>query len=286
MVNDATLNFGLARVRDVYDIDLSGQENSGCQRGDAISIGRPGGTATPIVGYARIAGVQVDRFQKNGIAVRSAGSTLDLFGSSITNQPSKVIASNGVEVLDGALGRIQGNTVSGNQCDLPLVCGPSDPLNNTESSGILLFDSANGTVISGNTIRANDMGIYTDGNAAIKNNRDSGNRSVGIYVDTDATGAHISGNTTNNDGVYGIAIGPMFPISSGGTGKPNLGGNFFINNTAFGNSSHDLWLSADAGPNVNHNNHCGTAFPSRTYWDCQNGDESAGGGDNGGNSGD
>ena len=283
VVNHATLNLSSARVSDIYDIDLSNQENSGCQRGDAISIGKPGGPVTPTVGHARIAGVQVDRFQKNGVAVRSAGSTLDLFGSNIANQPSKVIASNGVEVLDGAFGRIRGNTVTGNQCDLPVICGPSDPLNNTESSGILLFASAPGTVVSANTVRANDMGIYTDDGATIKNNRDSDNRSVGIYVDTDATGAHITGNTTNNDGVYGIAIGPAFPISAGGTGVPNLGGNFFTNDTAFGNSGADLWQSVGAGPNTNHDNHCRTAVPSRGYWDCQDGDQ---GGDSGGDNGD
>ena len=287
VVNGATLNLGSARVRDIYDIDLSGQENSGCQRGDAISIGKPGGPVTPTVGHARIAGVQVDRFQKDGVAVRTAGSTLDLIGNSITNQPSKVIASNGVEVLDGALGRIRGNTVTGNQCDLPVVCGPSDPLNNTESSGILIFASATGTLVSGNTVRANDMGIYTDDGITIKGNRDSGNRSVGIYVDTDATGARITGNTTNNDGVYGIAIGPAFPISAGGTGRPNAGGNFFSNDTAFGNSGADLWQSADAGPNSNRDNHCRTAVPSRVYWDCQDGDQGGGGGgDNGGDNSD
>jgi hypothetical protein len=138
----------------------------------------------------------------------------------------------------------------------------NDPLNNTQSSGILSFLAARGTLISGNTVRANDMGIYTDDGITIRDNKDSGNRSVGIYVDTDATGAHITGNTTNSDGVYGIAIGPAFPA---GIGTPNPGGNFFTGDTAFGNSSSDLWQSPDAGPNSNRDNRCGTATPSRSY---------------------
>jgi Right handed beta helix region len=284
VVNGSTLNFGAARVSNIYDIDLAGQENSGCQRGDAISVGKPGGPVTPTVGHARIAGVQVDRFQKDGVAVRTAGSTLDLLNSSITNLPSNVIASNGVEVLDGALGKIQHNLVSGNECNLPIICGP-DPINNTESSGILSFSADAGTVIAENVVRANDMGIYTDDGIAIRDNSDSNNRSVGIYVDTDATHAHISGNATSNDGFYGIAIGPLFPVDQGGTGKPNPGGNFFLNNVAFGNSHFDLWQSADAGPNTNRDNRCGTAFPSKQYWDCQGGDQGDTGGPNGGDGG-
>jgi Right handed beta helix region len=268
VVNGSTLNFSAARVRDIYDIDLSGQENSGCQRGDAVSVGKPGGLVPPTVGHARITDVTVDRFQKDGVAVRTAGATLDLVGSRITNLPSNVIAANGVEVLDGALGRIVQNVVSGNECNLPIVCGP-DPINDTEASGILSFAANPDTVIRDNTVRANDMGIYTDDGIAIRGNRDSDNRAVGIYVDTDATGAHITDNTTNNDGSYGIAIGPLFPVSAGGTGLPNPGGNFFTQDSAFGNSHFDLWQSADAGPNVNRDNRCGTAFPSKAYWDCQ-----------------
>jgi hypothetical protein len=44
------------------------------------------------------------------------------------------------------------------------------------------------------------MGIYTDDGITIRDKSDSNNRSVGIYVDTDATRAHITGNTTSNDG--------------------------------------------------------------------------------------
>jgi hypothetical protein len=285
VVNGSTLNFSDARVRDIYDVDLTGQENSGCQRGDAISVGKPGGPVPVTVGHARIADVLVDRFQKDGVAVRTAGSTLDLASSRITNLPSNVIAANGVEVLDGALGRIEHNVVSGNECNLTIVCGP-DPINNTEASGILSFAADPGTVVANNTVRANDMGIYTDDGIAIRNNRDSDNRAVGIYVDTDATGARITGNTTNNDGFYGIAIGPLFPVSVGGTGLPNPGGNFFTQGSSFGNSHFDLWQSADAGPNVNRDNRCGTAFPSKKYWDCQAADEGDAGGADGGGDGD
>jgi hypothetical protein len=282
-INNATLNLNSAAVRNIYDIDTSGNENSGCQRGDAISIGKPGGVnpTLAVPAHGNIDGVLVSIFQKDGIAVRTAGSTLNAIDNRVVNTPSNVIASNGIEVVDGPVANIQRNEVSGNQCNLMpgVICGPSDPIKLTQASGILSFGAAPSTVIANNQVFANDMGIYTDDGIRVMNNQDSNNRAVGLYVDTDATNLRAFGNTTNDDGVYGIAIGPAFPVSIGGTGKPNPGGNFFINDTAFGNSTYDMWQSSDAGPNTNEDNHCNTAFPSTTYWDCEPG-EQAGDNDN------
>jgi hypothetical protein len=288
VVNDGTLSLYQAAVRNIYDIDLTGNKNSGCQRGDAISVGKPGGPVTPTTGHANVAGVIVDNYQKDGVAVRTTNSTLNLFYNQVSNLPSAVIASNGVEVLDGANGNVVANSVSGNECNLPLICGPSDPINNTQASGILTFAAKSSTVIAGNTVFANDMGIYTDDGIRIAGNQDSNNRASGLYVDTDATKLHATQNITNKD-QYGILIGPAFPVSQGGTGIANPGGNFFVNNTAFGNSTTDLYQSPDAGPNYNHDNHCNTAVPSRAYWDCEaqdnDGDEQDNGGGGGGEHG-
>jgi len=68
----ATLDLRDATVRDIYDVP-----DSGCQRGDAISIGTDCFTCTPAaVGHATIEHVLISRYQKNGVAVRGAGSTL------------------------------------------------------------------------------------------------------------------------------------------------------------------------------------------------------------------
>jgi hypothetical protein len=208
-----------------------------------------------------------------------------MFFDEVANKPSAHIASNGIEVLDGALGNVRFNRVTGNECNLTGVCGP-DPINDTEASGILAFASAPKTVIADNNVTANDMGVYTDDGIHITDNSISDNRAVGLYVDTDAVKLHATGNTTDRDGYYGIAIGPMFPVSQGGTGLPNPGGNFFVENSAFGNVKFDLYQSPDAGPNTNNDNHCNTALPSKAYWDCEpsehgnDGDEDDGG-DNG-----
>jgi parallel beta-helix repeat protein len=266
VVSNATLNLSSAAVRDIYDIDLAGVENSGCQRGDAISVGKPGGPVTPTVGHAVIRGVLVDRYQKNGIASRTAGTTLDVSVSLVRNQPSTVIASNGIEVLSGARGSLYLNGVVGNQCNHPTACGPDpfDPVK-TQASGILLFSSNPNTFVSGNYVSSNDLAIYTDDGVSVSHNQASDNRSAGIFVDTDATNGHVTGNTTDRNGFYGIAIG-----------SGNAGGNFFSENSAFGNVKYDLYQSPGNGPNVNSNNHCGTAFPDKTYWDCR---DNSGGGD-------
>jgi hypothetical protein len=229
----------------------------------------------------------VNDYQKDGVAARTAGTTLNQFYSQVVNQPSAVIASNGIEVLDGAAGQVRRNSVSGNECNLAVVCGP-DPFNNTEASGILSFAADPSTTIAENEVSANDMGVYTDDGIRIADNEINDNRATGLYVDTDATKLHATHNTTNRDGYYGIAIGPAFPPDFP---TPNPGGNFFIGDTAFGNTKYDLYQSPGSGPNVNRSNRCGTAFPSRTYWDCRsNGggerDDSPGGGPRHGEHGD
>jgi hypothetical protein len=280
VIDNATLTMFNAAVRDIYDVDLSGNQNSGCQRGDAISVGKLGGVdpSLAVPAHANIFDVTVSRFQKDGVAERTAGSTMNLVGDQVVNQPSNVIASNGVELLDGALGNVQYNSVSGNECNLAVICG-SDPFNNTESSGILTFASDTNTLIANNLVFANDLGIYTDDNIRVLSNQDSYNRDVGFYVDTDSHNLRAIANTTNKDGSYGVAIGPLLSVDQGGTGKPNAGGNTFVQDTAFGNTKYDLFQSDGSGANHNEDNQCGTAYPSRSYWDCESGSEHGGDGD-------
>src|SRR5438309_6133196 len=109
VAHGATLNMTNSAVRDIRDLP-----DSGCQRGTAISIGRPGSPPPALcplnacVGHANISWVQITNYQKNGVAVRGtgpmSGSTLSLSNSYISDAPSTIIASNGVEVLTGARG--------------------------------------------------------------------------------------------------------------------------------------------------------------------------------------
>jgi hypothetical protein len=138
-------------------------------------------------------------------------------------------------------------------------------LTNTEASGILIFGATPATMVAQNLVFANDMGVYTDDGITIRENSISNNRAVGLFVDNDATGGHFEGNVANRDGRYGIAIGPPSPT-------PNPGGNFFANNTAFDNTTFDLYQAPGNGPNFNRDNRCRTALPSKRYWACTAGD--------------
>jgi hypothetical protein len=257
VAHGATLNMTNAAVRDIRDLP-----DSGCQRGTAISIGRPGSPPPAVcllnacVGHATISWVQVTNYQKNGVAVRGtgpmSGSTLSLSNSYINDAPSTIIASNGVEVLTGARGDVQDNFIANNECNA-LNCSP-DPLalNKYQASGVLVFQADLQTTVDHNVVTKNDIGIYIDDGIPVTNNNANGNRYEGIFVDTDATGAMVQGNTAN-DGQYGIYV-------NGATG------NTFQFDSAHRNSPTDMFTSNPA--NTFHSNSCDTAVPSKQVWDC------------------
>jgi hypothetical protein len=127
----ATLNLSSAAVRNVYN-----RSNLGCQKGDAISVGSTCFSCANDVGHATLAGVKISVYQKNGIAVRGVGSTLKMTKSVVTNNPSSQIASNGIEIISGAVGVVSTTSVTGNECNLTPACGP-DPFNVNEASPAL-----------------------------------------------------------------------------------------------------------------------------------------------------
>src|SRR5690606_33520327 len=101
----------------------------------------------------------IEDYQKNGLDLRGAGLTVNLTGNDITGAgDTTLIAQNGIVLLGGATGTILGNTISGHMYSGG--SGGADPVNDTQSTGILLFDAGTGVVIDGNTIDANDIGVY------------------------------------------------------------------------------------------------------------------------------
>jgi hypothetical protein len=248
----ATLNLSSAAVRNIYNT-----ANQGCQRGDGISVGSAFFSATVDVGHATLTGVTISVYQKNGIAVRGTGSTLHMTGGRVTNNPSKHIASNGIEVVTGAQGVVSGTNVSGNECNVASVCG-NDPFTDTESDGVLSFGAAAGTKFTGMTVQGNDMGIYTDDGVTVTGDKASGNRYVGIYVDADASGAVVSNDTTSR--VSGVGQYGIITVSGSG--------NTFSNDTAKLNSAFDLDAAISPGPDTNlySSNHSTHASPSKAYW--------------------
>jgi hypothetical protein len=249
----ASLNLSSAAVRHIYD-----RPTSGCQRGDAISIGSSCFTCSADVGHATLNSVIVSVYQKNGVALRGTGSTLKMAHSRVTNLASPIIASNGIEVVNGAVAVISTTTVSGNQCNAA-VCGP-DPFNQTQASGILILHAGAGTQVTSSAVTKNDLGVYTDDGIRLGHVNANNNRYVGIYVDTDAANGlftfDTAVSTTSRADEYGI-------ITTSGNG------NRFSSNSATGNSILDMdAVISGTDSNVYSTNVCNSAFPSQAYWHC------------------
>ena len=126
----------------------------GCQHGVAIEVG----SKTPAeVGHARLKDVTVSGYEKNGPTVKSPGSTMSIQDSTVTGEgPSPYIAQNGIEVAWGGQATVKSSTVTGNECSIPGVCGAEA----TQSSGVLFYEAAPGSAVSGSNVTENDMGVY------------------------------------------------------------------------------------------------------------------------------
>ena len=103
----------------------------------------------------------------------------------------------GIAILYGAVGKVFYNTATGNMCNLPPICGPNY-ISQYLGQGILTEESGAGTVVSGNTVRGNDIGIWSyDDTASSSNNVVQNNRWEGMLL-TDGTytpfGNQISGS--------------------------------------------------------------------------------------------
>ena len=155
VVFGGTLELSESRVTRIRDNPLGL-----CDTGTAILVGEsiltfpPGG----LVGHATIKNVIVDDYQQTGIAVKGNGSTATLSENLVTGAGPIAKDQTGIEVVDGDVATVTGNTVSGNLCTRPDFCGP-DFLNQGQSCGICAIFAGRGTVISENKVFNNDLGI-------------------------------------------------------------------------------------------------------------------------------
>src|SRR5439155_27076753 len=109
-----------------------------------------------------------------GILVIAAGSHADVTANIVRGiGPTTVIAQNGIQVSDGATGRVRYNTVSGNQF----------LSTTTEGVGILVFNTAN---------------VRVEANYVTTSDKD-------ILVDT-STGVTVQYNTSNKNTLNGIGV--------------------------------------------------------------------------------
>ncbi|HXD53774.1 MAG TPA: hypothetical protein VN618_03390 [Solirubrobacteraceae bacterium] len=125
----------------------------GCQHGLALRVGS---ASREEVGHATLKSDTIYGYEKNGPTVTGAGSTMSIVSSTVTGEgATPYIAQNGIEVAYGGQASIKSTTVSGNECD-HASCGAEA----TQASGVLFYQAAPGSKLSGSTVRENDMGVY------------------------------------------------------------------------------------------------------------------------------
>jgi parallel beta-helix repeat protein len=161
----ATLSLRSAAVTDIRDTPAE------CIRPEAraiaVGLAPNGGQTTP--GHATITDDVISGYGDEGIDVAGAGSMATITNSRISgvgSAPGQFVA--GIFVKRGASARITGNTITANHCTSPAAaaavrggkaCGP-DPLTQSHDEGIVVVKGGTSTVISGNTLSGNDVGIY------------------------------------------------------------------------------------------------------------------------------
>lgn len=131
---------------------------NGCQGGVAIQVGMA--WTDPVeVGHAALSGDTISGYQKNGITVDGHGSSAKISNTTVLGAgATPAIAQNGIQVSNGALAKITGSSISGNECDAP-SCG-ADAFDETQATGVLFFGAASGSSVERSTLKENDIGAY------------------------------------------------------------------------------------------------------------------------------
>ncbi len=142
-----------------------GASDFGCQ--DGLAIYAQGGYGTGGSGTVTIENSSVHDYDKNGITADGSGMVATITGNYIVGiGATPLIAQNGIQLSDGAGGKIENNTVTDDVYVNPLDCYPG---NCYSATGILLYDSGGTSgshvTVSGNTVSSTQEAIvtFTDG---------------------------------------------------------------------------------------------------------------------------
>jgi parallel beta-helix repeat protein len=212
------------RIFGVRDNPLTGR-----QEGVAIQFGQFNPNEA---GNGSAVGNRIDDYQKGGIVVIGDGSSALVAHNRVRGAgPTDVIAQNGIQVSDGATGRVEFNFVSGNA-----FTGPE-----FEGVGILVFDSSN-VRIRGNHTYGNDEGILLFGDSETVTN---------VTVELN----HSYGNTFNGIGVFNVqdSIVRLNHVSRNAFDGINLEQSSDVqvtHNVALFNGRDGIALEADATGNM------------------------------------
>ncbi len=210
---DATLTLDSAHIRSIRDEPLGG-----CQNGNGVGFGS---STSPVhVGKGQVLNSVIDDFQKNGIDVRGAGSSVTIRGNTVTGVATDKIAQNGIIVLDGANAIVDGNTISGMQCNVASCLAGT-----WGSIGLAIQYPASGLQVTGNTINGADFNAVIVGEAPAPTITMTGNTlSQARYANLQVWGP-MALNMVNNtlsgsvDGIeaYEYVGAPVITLNGGNT---------------------------------------------------------------------
>jgi parallel beta-helix repeat protein len=207
----------------------------GCQTGLAVYVA----TDTKKTSSVQMTGVHVTNFDKNAFTCDDLGTSCTISDSSaIGVGPTTLTAQNGLQVAFGAHAAVTGSRFA----DVSYTGGGGQQ---NAATGILLYDAAAASSISGNTVTSSDLGIYAiqDNtgpkvpNLTIAHNTVSGatdndnppetGYGDGIVLDSMPGAATVTDNTVSGGAEYGIALyGTAGAKVSGNTTDGNLSGIF------------------------------------------------------------
>jgi hypothetical protein len=219
----ATLSFEHSSISAAGAVPLNGcQGGVGIEAGDSLA-------SPPQTGHLVVVNSAVAGYQKSGIVIDGAGSGGDLTGATVTGIGATTqIAQNGVQVSDGAAAVIDHSRITGDECSYPVVCGP-DGLTQTQSAGVLIYETDAPVTVSNSELSGNDIGVYYLANpaakrparptAVISGDRFDGNRYEAIQLDQGSALVQDSVLTGGNVGVQALQYaGQTFGINSVVTG--------------------------------------------------------------------
>jgi len=201
----------------------------GCQSGLAIFV--QSGYTSGGTSVVTIENSSVHSYQKNGITVDGSGTVATITYNSVVGQgATPLIAQNGIQVSDGANGKVTYNTVTDDVYVNPPNCGTSC----YGASGILLYDSggtsASPLAITGNILSNTQLAVVAYGDSAgtadynnVTSNKITGTLAAGTFLD-DGIDLCSNNNTAASNIVFnssgsGIHIDSTCTESTGSTGN-------------------------------------------------------------------
>ncbi len=131
---------------------------NGCQYGVGVQIGMA--YTDPVsTGTATLTDDTVLGYNKNGITVDGEGSKATIKDVTVTGAGLVPTAQNGIQVSNGAVGKITGSTVTKNECGVA-SCGDGSYNELEEDAAGVLFDrEGTGSSVGSSHINENDLGV-------------------------------------------------------------------------------------------------------------------------------